>query len=277
MVNDLKMTVLVDNIAKDPLKAEWGLSILVEADGKKILLDTGASSAFAENAGQMGIDLHDVKAGVLSHAHYDHSDGLEAFFEKNEQAYFLVREGSCENLFGKDDDGNYKYIGIKQGFLERFADRIRYVSGTFELEEGIWLIPHRKRADYAKIAVRNDLFKSEDGRYLPDDFCHEQSLVIDTAGGLVLFNSCSHAGVANILEDVKEFIGRNDVRTYIGGLHLYLYTDEELYSLCEKLKNAGVDQIYTGHCTGDHAFSLLSSELGSMITQFYSGFSCRLQ
>ena len=91
MVRNLKMTVLVDNIAQPPCRAEWGLSILIEADGKAILLDTGASGLFAENAALLGADLAAVDVGVLSHAHYDHSDGLDTFFCLNNTARFLLR------------------------------------------------------------------------------------------------------------------------------------------------------------------------------------------
>ena len=38
--------------------------------------------------------------------------------------------------------------------------------------------------------------------FIPDDFSHEQSLVIDTAKGLVILNSCSHSGVENIINEV---------------------------------------------------------------------------
>ena len=48
MIHHLKMTVLVDNIAELPFLCEWGLSILIEADETKILLDTGSSDMFAK-------------------------------------------------------------------------------------------------------------------------------------------------------------------------------------------------------------------------------------
>ena len=72
----MKAKVLVDNITKNQWRAEWGLSIYIEYNGHRILLDTGTTEAFAENADQMGVRLEDVEFGVLSHAHYDHSDGL---------------------------------------------------------------------------------------------------------------------------------------------------------------------------------------------------------
>ena len=46
----MKITVLTDNKAKESLKGEWGLSLYIEHGGKRLLLDTGASPLFAENA-----------------------------------------------------------------------------------------------------------------------------------------------------------------------------------------------------------------------------------
>ena len=46
----MKATVLIDNLTSGTLAAEWGLSIYIEYNGHKILLDTGASERFARNA-----------------------------------------------------------------------------------------------------------------------------------------------------------------------------------------------------------------------------------
>jgi len=50
MIQKLEMKVLIDNLAEAPLVGEWGLSILIDVDDRKILLDTGASGLFAQNA-----------------------------------------------------------------------------------------------------------------------------------------------------------------------------------------------------------------------------------
>ena len=71
----MKATVLVDNISHDNIIGEWGLSIFIEYQDKKILLDTGASGLFLRNAEKLGIDMKAVDFGVLSHAHYDHAHG----------------------------------------------------------------------------------------------------------------------------------------------------------------------------------------------------------
>ena len=271
MNQKVEMTVLIDNIAAEPLAAEWGLSILITVDGRKILLDTGSGHLFAQNADCLGIDLSDVEVGILSHAHYDHADGLDIFFLKNSKANFLVREQTCENCYGIKE-GELTYIGIHKGFLEDYKERIQYVSGVYHISEGIWLVPHRK-ADYSSIALRNDLFAFHDGERCPDDFAHEQSLVIETSKGLIVFNSCSHTGMANILTDIREMLGRSDVCAYVGGLHLYKMSDEELLAICDDIRNTSIRHIFTGHCTGDHAFAFLKAELGDRIDQFSSGFS----
>lgn len=53
----MKATVLIDNIAKDKLKGEWGLSIFIEHQDKRILLDTGAGKNFAHNASKLSLPL----------------------------------------------------------------------------------------------------------------------------------------------------------------------------------------------------------------------------
>ncbi len=271
MVKNLKMTVLMDNIAQEPLVCEWGLSMLIEADGRKILLDTGSSGQFIRNAELLQTELSEVDVGILSHAHYDHADGMEAFFACNDRAAFLLRQGCRENCFGKKD-GVLRYNGIRKGILERFAHRIRFVSGVYPVAEGIWLLPHRA-ADYSQIAQRNELFVVENDRRRPDDFSHEQSLVVETQKGLVIFNSCSHTGVKNNLEDLREMLGDREVYAYVGGLHLYKLTDEELSALADELACSGIMQILTGHCTGEHAYAFLRQRLGGQIRQFSAGFS----
>lgn len=103
MIRKLEMTVLIDNLAEALLVGEWGLSMLIAADDRRFLLDTGTSPLFAQNAKYLGIDLDSVDIGVLSHAHYDHVNGMETFFSLNKSAPFLVRERARENCYGVKD------------------------------------------------------------------------------------------------------------------------------------------------------------------------------
>ena len=69
----LRITTLSENTAqRGDFLGEWGLSILVETDEARVLLDTGKGFSAAYNADTLGIDLGNIDRIVLSHGHYDH-------------------------------------------------------------------------------------------------------------------------------------------------------------------------------------------------------------
>ena len=83
-------TVLSDNRTNnDQLQTEHGLSILLETDKHRILLDTGACDMFIRNAEQMGIDPYAVDYVFISHGHSDHAGGLKHLLEINKKANSL--------------------------------------------------------------------------------------------------------------------------------------------------------------------------------------------
>lgn len=265
----MKATILIDNLTKGTLAAEWGLSIHIEYEGRRILLDTGASGRFADNAGKLGIDLGAVDLGVLSHAHYDHADGMAAFFALNAHAPFYLREGSGENCYGKRWIF-HKYIGIRRGYLEKYRDRIRYMKEQQELAPGVSVLAHSTEG-LEKYGVQNRLYVRDGRRFVPDDFRHEQSLILDTENGLVILNSCSHAGVDHIMEEVSAAYPGKGICAVIGGFHLYHTSEEGVRALAGRIRDMGIGKIYTGHCTGDAAFAVLKEELGEQACQIRTG------
>lgn len=262
----MKATVLIENAADEGLEEEWGLSILIDTGGRKILLDTGKSGKFAGNAEKMGIDLSEVEFGVLSHAHYDHADGMETFFEKNSHAKFYIRKGSGENCY-KKVRFSHKYIGIRKGILEKYKDRIVFADGNEEVVPGCFLIPHTLKTSFKvnKMCVRKD------HRWQTDLFEHEQSLVFDTPEGLVIFSSCSHTGVDNVLKEAVAAVPGRPVYAVIGGFHLFERPEEEVRRLAAGIRESGVEKVYTGHCTGDAAYDILKEELGDKLNRLKTG------
>ncbi len=264
---DIRATVLIDNISQPPLLSEWGLSILIDYRGSRLLLDTGKSSQFAENACLLGEGLPEVRYGVLSHAHYDHADGMDEFFRINPTAGFWLREGTEENCFSGEGEERH-YIGIKRGTLEKHRSRIRFAAGDVQLFEGAWLLPHK--TDMEQAGRRAHMYLQTADGWDIDRFSHEQSLVLETAQGLVIFNSCCHGGADVIIEEVRQHFGR-EVHALVGGLHLFRSSDEEVLSMAERLAASGVRRIITGHCTGDRGYELLQTVLGDRLEQMYSG------
>ena len=266
---ELTATVLVDNIANNDLSSEWGLAVYIEYRGKNILLDTGASPLFCANAERLGIELTEVDFGVLSHAHYDHSDGMEAFFRANETAPFYLQKEAKEDCYGKKLIFR-RYIGIQKGLLSRRAGRIRYVAGRTELSEGVTLLPHTTEGLAARGKAAR-MVRRVGSRWVTDDFAHEQTLVFTTEQGLVVFNSCSHGGVDNIIREVKDAFPGSHIHAYLGGFHLFKTPEVEVRALAKQLRAEGLDRIVTGHCTGEKAFCVLKEELGNA-EQMYCGY-----
>ena len=73
---EVKITTLSENTANHGFLAEWGLSILIEVDKMRILVDTGMSFSATHNSQLLGIDLATIDRIVLSHGHRDHTGGL---------------------------------------------------------------------------------------------------------------------------------------------------------------------------------------------------------
>ena len=268
----MKVTVLIDNKKKDeasPLKAEWGLSLLIEFEGHEYLLDSGQSENFALNASALGKSISDIEYGILSHNHYDHANGIETFFLQNKNAKFYLREGTKENTYHKHWIF-YEYIGMHKGWLKKYADRFVFASKDFCVAPNVYLIPHKTPGLEAKGKAAH-LSMKLNHKYSYDNFYYEQSLVFDTEEGLVIFNSCSHGGADNIVREVGETFKGKKIKAVIGGFHLFCLDDREVKSFAQRLDNLEVEKIVTGHCTGDHAFEILKSVLGDKVKQMYTG------
>ena len=267
-MSDVKMTVIVDNVSAEELRGEWGLSILAEVGDKKILVDVGGSELFAENLASLGFDIKAVDYAVLSHAHYDHANGMPRFLRDNTRAKFYLREGAGENCYKRILFK--KYIGLPRRVTVDYADRIEYVSGDYQLCDGVWLVPHKTEGLEA-VGKREKMFVKTARGWKYDSFAHEQSVVFETSKGLVIINSCSHGGVMNIVREVQETFPDKHIYGYIGGMHLFNKSDEFVRDVASGLEAAGVDFVCTGHCTMGHAYKVMKEILGDKLCQLKVG------
>lgn len=245
----MRVTVLIENSAPEGLIAEHGLSFYLEYRGGRYLLDAGESGAFLLNAQRLGADLSRVEAAALSHGHYDHGDGFTAFFRVNRAAQIYARPAVRE-----DDVLDGDHVGLNPGLFRRHARRFDLADGPRLLAEGLHLIP--------------------------DAVHHEQSLAAETGEGLVVLNSCCHAGVGNILDDIRARFPGKSIRAVLGGFHLMGPggtatlgpAPEEVRELARRLRDGlDVGEVCTGHCTGGPAWALLAEELGERLRPLTTG------
>lgn len=265
----MKATVLSDNIACGGLEGEWGLSVYIEDADRRVLLDAGASPLFLKNARALGLDICAVDAAALSHAHYDHADGMESFFKANGKAKFWLREDVRCYKREKGRRG-YKYIGIPEKTIKKYGGRIAYAQGAEEILPGVVLLGHRTRG-LSAVGEKNKMYIRRGRGFHADDFRHEQSLIFKTEDGIVVFNSCSHAGADIVITEAAAAFPGQRIKALVGGFHLYNKSDAEVRALAARIRETGIERIYTGHCTGQRAFEVLREELGDMAQQLTVG------
>lgn len=270
MTDSMKVYVLVDNNDGAGLKGEWGLSFYIEYADKTVLLDAGLSPLFAVNAEKMGLDLNRVDFAVLSHAHDDHANGLDRFFELNDHAKLYVAQGCDENCY--DRHGlRFKYAGVPRGIMTRHADRIVKADPDMFIAEGIRLLGHSTPGLEKLGRMEKMYLKQGFMRYIPDDFRHEHSLVFEMGDGVVVFNSCSHAGADNIINEVMQVYPGKRIIAMIGGFHLFNKSDDYVRAFARRVGDTGVEAVYTGHCTGQKAWDIMHEELGDKVHALQTG------
>lgn len=240
----MRICALVENTAgSEAVGAEHGLSLYIETARHRLLFDMGQTGLFAENAAQMGIDLAAVDVAVLSHGHYDHGGGLSTFLAGNSRAPVYV----SRHAFAPHYHGTQKYIGLDPALAGH--PRLIFTHGRTVIGQGLTLDAGDGMPQFVPLHS-GQLTRLEDGAFLPEDFRHEQYLLIEEAGRRVLFSGCAHRGILNIAAHF-----RPDV--LVGGFHLSKYPlDGTLDALARRLE--AMDTVfYTGHCTGGEQFAYM--------------------
>ena len=277
----MRITTLIDNRPSpdDPrLVAEWGLSLCVEVNGRHILVDMGASDAFARNAERLSVDISAMDAAIVSHHHCDHGGGLRRFLELNDHADICL---------GATPDGEptvrllgfvNKSIGLDQALVARHAHRFRFVSQRTEVLPGVFVLPG-SGGQHARPAGNRHLYLKRGGDFVHDDFRHEIVVAIRERDALVILTACSHNGLLNMVETVQTEFPGVPVKAVIGGFHLaglppfggMSESARVVEEMGQAVLDCGIETTYTGHCTGKKAFEVLRETMGDRVQEIYTG------
>ena len=283
----MKITALLENDRlphRPDLRAEHGVSLHITWGDRSILFDTGASDAFAENAGQLGVSIADVTHAVLSHYHYDHGGGLERFFAENDHAPLFLRPPPAGQGFGRVLGGLItKPVDIDRALLDAHAARLVHVEHRQELAPGAVLLTDIGRA-HPLPPGNQRLFLKVNGAFVPDPFEHELLLVLVQDSGLVVLTGCSHRGILNMVDAVMDAFPDTPIRALLGGFHLIglpvvntmAGSREEVAEIGRRLAYRKIERIYTFHCTGPKAYRVLHDVLGDRLAPFPTGSTLEL-
>ena len=270
----MKIITLLENGACDAaLGSAHGLSLYIETPKHKILFDMGPDEQFLSNAEKLGVDLREVDLAILSHGHYDHGGGLEAFCKRNPTAKIYLRKGAFGEYVALEEDESLRYIGLDPA-LQKYTDRLVFTDESLRLDEELRLFSDVPDT-YGALSASGKLKERQGENLLQDRFLHEQDLLITAEGKTVLVSGCSHRGIVNILRFARA-LASGEIDDMIGGFHLFQLEEgdpaaDKLIEMIGTALLAGETVYYTGHCTGDYAYEKLKSILGGRLHRVMGG------
>lgn len=244
----MKITALLENTTqREDMQVEHGLSLYIETKDHKLLFDMGQTDLFARNAEALGIDLSKVDLAILSHGHYDHGGGLSAFLQLNSTASVYLQK----DAFLPHYNGTAKYIGLDTSLSDH--PRIRYTEGTIALDEHLTLTDCNDRERPHSFGSFG-LTERVGDCFIPDDFRHEQYLLIEEDGKRVLISGCSHKGILDLAEWFEPDV-------LIGGFHFSKLPLDEVLTDAANCLNAHGTVYFTCHCTGEAQYRFMKKTM----------------
>lgn len=175
------LTIVFDDKALKPgLVPGWGFACVIRFARKTILFDTGADGAILlDNMKKLNIDPGDIEVIVLSHAHWDHANGL---------GHILARSSDVTVYLPRSFSQSYKESVVHSGArLEEITEAKEISDGVFTTGEMAGIIP-------------------------------EEALAFKTAQGTVVITGCAHPGIVEIVQLAKELTGER-ICLALGGFH----------------------------------------------------------
>jgi 7,8-dihydropterin-6-yl-methyl-4-(beta-D-ribofuranosyl)aminobenzene 5'-phosphate synthase len=220
----VRLTVLYDNYAVvEGTQADWGFACLVEGTEKTILFDSGTKpEVLQHNVEALGVSLERVEQVVISHAHRDHTGGLDYVMDQVKQVEIFVP---------------HSFPAAEAESLSRSGAVVTRISKPREIGPDIHLT-------------------GEMG-----DQIKEQSLILDTPDGVYVITGCSHQGIVEIVRKSQEIVDK-PISLVFGGFHLRSHSVAQVAEIIAFFRQAGVQRCGPTHCTGDQAIAMFRKEYG---------------
>jgi 7,8-dihydropterin-6-yl-methyl-4-(beta-D-ribofuranosyl)aminobenzene 5'-phosphate synthase len=216
-MSELVLTIIYDDIngIVKGFKKDFGFSVLIEQNSSKILFDTGTNpSVLFANLKQNNIAPNDLNAIILSHNHYDHTDGISAITNTNPSVpIFVHKYWNREVVHQGKDISKLNLIEVTKPGEQKGLPRNIFVTAPLP------------SPDYGNI--------------------DEHAIFIKTDKSFILLCGCCHPGLISFLGQ-REILGidQNEHLNIIGGLHGFKFLDSIAKELFPQ-----IDRVLCCHCT----------------------------
>jgi 7,8-dihydropterin-6-yl-methyl-4-(beta-D-ribofuranosyl)aminobenzene 5'-phosphate synthase len=268
VLDHLRIMVLADDcvLYESPYLGQHGASFLLEgvsgSNTRRILVDVGQNiEALLHNMRTMGISPSVIDTIVLTHCHYDHTQGVSCLLrETGRKDIQVIAHPSIFRLHFVTEP-YHRHVGIMPGDseaeIEKAGGQLSLTKDPVVIMPGIMTTGEvRRLTDFEKVNLAVKTI--ENGMVVDDLMLDDISVVANVKDkGLVIITGCSHAGIINIVNQATEVAGCNKLESIIGGLHLIEAPDTVINRTVEELFKLNVAWISAGHCTGFKAQAVL--------------------
>jgi len=258
----------------------YGLRLVSSVGDKRhtMLFDTGPEAAiFLRNCAALGISLGEVEAIAITHGHWDHMAALPATIDR------IAKQGGRVTVHVNPGMFNERAIRLSSGTvvpvasvpltpdLERYGATVVNSADARLLLDGHFFhsgeIP--RVTPFEKGREDHLCRKNPEAPWEPDPLLlDERILVAKVRGlGLIVFSSCSHAGIVNVCTHVRSLFPDTPIHTVMGGLHLGGVMERNIPDTVDGLRLFNFAHLITGHCTGWRALHALAGALGDVVSQ----------
>lgn len=264
--SNVKITILVDNQAGPDCMAEHGLSLWIEAQHKHIIFDTGQGTVLEHNARVLGIDFGKTDVLVLSHGHYDHTGGIQHVLQQGRKIHVYCHPGIVQPRYSIRN-GVAKPIQIPRECMTAIdkwpVKHFHWIQQPTMLSNTIGI---------TGLIPRETTFEDTGGPFYLDTGGRRADLISDdlalwirTDAGVIVCVGCSHAGLVNTLNRVRQLNSDLKIRAVIGGFHLLEAGRQRLEQTIAALGELAPEIVVPCHCTGDYAVAALRDSLGDRV------------
>jgi len=205
---------------------EHGLSIFIELPDFSFFMDTGASAeVLRHNLSVIKPDLRNTKAIVLSHGHFDHTNGLEELIKMLPDLQVYAHPDIFSEHYAYSGE-KYRYIGVQfeRADVEKLC-KLNLSTGAVEIAHGVYFsgeIPRHTKIS-SKFYLKTELGFVADG----------------------------------IVDDAAVYLKTDSV---VGGTHLITASPQELDEVAGFLHAEDVEFLRLAHCTGKKATYRFNAE-----------------
>jgi len=281
-LDSLKITVLTEDsvLYESHYLGQHGVSFLLEgakgSDVMRILVDVGQNSqALLSNMKLMNISPSIIDAIVLTHCHYDHTQGVARMLREIGRRDIQVIAHRDIFRLNFVTEPYLRHVGIMPGDsreeIEKAGGSLLLTKDPVNLMSGITTTGEVKRqTDFEQVGIA--LKTIEGGEVVDDQMLDDISVVANVNGkGLVIVTGCSHAGIVNIARHAVELTGCGKIEGILGGLHLIDASDVRIKGTSEELAKLNPKWICVGHCTGFKAQVELYLAFGERFSPLQTG------